>query len=206
MSHRCSAFLPPFRVGPNHVRPQFDGRCSKLKTFACTFAYSAPETHPLGRATYIRESSTRERTTARPRISWSIPLRSIDLYRERAASIDSSFDELNFRFDELANSILLFFFSFTNIYLLIDREYFSRITTTTDVSFTFRVTCKSANNRRDYHIECKPRVKRSLVFHSSPITRVDWSRPWTRGIAKPAIFKKTGTRYWNAGRGRSAIG
>lgn len=199
MSRRCSAFLPPFRVGPNHVRPQFDGRCSKLKTFACTFAYSAPETHPLGRATYVRESSTRERTTARPRISSWIPLRSIDLYRERAASID-----------RLTNWIFVstnlpirsyFFFSFTNIYLLIDREYFSRITTATDVSFTFRVTCKSANNRRDYHIECKPRVKRSLVFHSSPITRVDWSRPWTRGIAKPAIFKKTATRYWNAGRG-----
>lgn len=171
MSHRCSAFLPPFRVGPNHVRPQFDGRCSKLKTFACTFAYSAPETHPLGRATYIRESSTRERTT-----SAHLLINSPSIYRSLSptSGIDrSSFDELNFRFDELANSILLFFFSFTNIYLLIDREYFSRITTTTDVSFTFRVTCKSANNRRDYHIECKPRVKRSLVFHSSPITRVD---------------------------------
>lgn len=154
---------------------------------------------------HTREQHTRKNDGTSAHLLINSP--SIDRSLSPTSGIDrSSFDELNFRFDELANSILLFFFSFTNIYLLIDREYFSRITTTTDVSFTFRVTCKSANNRRDYHIECKPRVKRSLVFHSSPITRVDWSRPWTRGIAKPAIFKKTGTRYWNAGRGRSAIG
>lgn len=133
MSRRYSAFLPPFRVGPNHVRPQFDGRCSKLKTFACTFAYSAPETRPLAGATYVRESCTRERMTASHRVMNSC---SIDRFLSRMSGSDRSIVSIRSSTNLPTRS---YFFSFYK-YLSFNRSI-------------FRVSRKLTNNRRDcYYI------------------------------------------------------